>query len=109
MIDLPADCQPATAKTVVIEIRDASLADAPSIVVASRRIHDVVLKPSGTVRTQLTLPDGISGGQTTLIVRAFVSMDGSEQIKPGDLLTTSFNTLPVDVDNPTVSFPVQRI
>lgn len=98
-----------TAKTVLVEIRDASLADAPSRVVAHSRLHDVGLKPNGQIKARLSLPDGIGGGQTTLIVRAFVSMDGSEQIKQGDLLTTAFVELPMDMENPALNVPVQRI
>lgn len=86
-IVLPAGAPSVTAKLVLIEARDVSLADAPSVVVAEQRLTDVPLRPNGQIGFRILVPDVESN--RTLSLRVHVSPDGSGHAKSGDLLTTA--------------------
>ncbi len=81
---LPPDAPATTAALVRIEIRDTSLADAPSTLVAETALRGVPLGPGGRIpfRIDADLPPG-----RALTLRVHVSLDGAPATKPGDLLT----------------------
>lgn len=106
-IDLPSDISGAKAKTVLVEVRDTSLADAPSSLLAQRQLHDIQLIPNGHLETAISIPN--KSPQQVLTVRVHVSMDGSGDIKPGDLLTTSYIEVPNNQMGHRLSAPVTRI
>lgn len=91
-IVLPANTPSVTAKLVIVEARDVSLADAPSVVVAEQRLDDVSLRPNGQIGFELLVPEVESN--RTLSLRVHVSSDGSGFAKSGDLLTTANFTIP---------------
>ena len=89
---MPANAATGAAKLVLIEVRDVSLADAPSVVVAEQRLTNVALKPNGQIGFKLAVPEVASN--RTLSLRAHVSIDGSGLAKSGDLLTTASYSIP---------------
>lgn len=84
---LPANAPSVTAKLVLIEARDVSFADAPSVVVAEQLLTDVPLRPNEQIGFKLLVPEVESN--RTLSLRVHVSPDGSGRAKSGDLLTTA--------------------
>jgi putative lipoprotein len=91
-LTLPANVPATSAGLVLVEVRDVSEADAPSVVVAELRLRDVPLAPHGQIPFQLRVPDVPSN--RVLSVRAHISTDGSGQVKAGDLLTIAHLPVP---------------
>ena len=91
-IVLPENAPAGTAKLVVIEARDVSRADAPSVVIAEQRLTNVAVKPNGQVGFKLAVPE--VEPNRTLSVRVHVSFDDSGRTKEGDLLTTASYSIP---------------
>lgn len=91
-ITLPANTPATKAGQVIIEVRDISLADAPSVVVAEQRLNEVALKPNGQIKFKLPVPE--VEANRSLSLRAHVSLDGSDRVDAGDLLTTANYPVP---------------
>lgn len=106
-IVLPSNVSGKHAKSVLVEIRDASLADVPSVLLAKNLLHDVALMPNGNLEIELEVPP--TSANQVLIVRVHISMDGSGQIKPGDFLTTSFVEVPHNLESDRLTVPVALI
>jgi uncharacterized lipoprotein YbaY len=106
-VDLPANTPKRKAGSVLVEVRDISLADAPSTVVAEQRLEDVPLEPNGQIGFKLQVPD--VEPNRTLSLRAHVSMDGSGQVKSGDLLTTAHHPVPSTGTPDSLEIPVVAI
>jgi hypothetical protein len=104
---LPSNIPGGVAKSVLAEIWDASLADAPAVLLAQSRLRAAVLMPGGHLEAELTVPP--TSTKQTLIARVHISMDGSEQVKPGDLLTTSFVEVPHQLEQAGLVVPVTQI
>jgi len=106
-IALPPNTVVGVAKSVSAEIWDASVADAPAVLLTSALLHDVTLMPNGSLKTELkTAP---ADAQQTLIARVHISMDGNKQVKPGDLLTTSFIEIPPTLGKDRLTVPVNMV
>jgi putative lipoprotein len=86
-VRLPADAPSATAALVLIEVRDTSLADAPSVVVAAKTIRGVTIHPGGTIPFAIDVPNALTG--RALSLRVHVNLGGANYVQPGDLLTTA--------------------
>ena len=86
-IVLPGDSPAAAAGLVLAEVRDVSLMDMPSTVVAEWRRSDVAVVPGGRIPFDLEVPEVQQG--RSLSLRAHVSFDGSGVLRPGDLLTVT--------------------
>ncbi len=106
-ITLPPDIDDGLAKTVSAEIWDASLADAPAVMLSKILLRDVALTPNGNLETELDSP--LTSAKQTLIARVHISMDGSQQIKPRDLLTTHFIEIPPELGKSRLNVPVSLI
>src|SRR5215468_10862767 len=91
-IVLPANAPTVNADQILIEVRDISLADAPSTVIAHERLDDVALKPNGQVRFKIPVPEVESNRRLSL--RVHVNLDGSGRTNSGDLLTTASHPIP---------------
>ena len=72
---------------LVVEARDVSEADAPSVVVARTRLDDVPVEPGGSIPFELEVPE--VGRGRSLSLRAHASPDCEDDVRPGDLLTTA--------------------
>ena len=96
---LPPDAPRGRAGALIVEARDTSVMDAPSVVVATTRAEDVVVEPGGRAPFELDVPDTDAG--RTLSVRAHVSYDGSPAVATGDVISVTHIPLPPagDVDD----------
>ncbi|UZJ33133.1 YbaY family lipoprotein [Streptomyces endophytica] len=86
LVALPADTPVTRAARVLVEVRDVSLADAPSTVVAAQVQTDVPLAPHGRVPFRVDVPDLDPKGAYGL--RVHVDVSGSGSLEVGDLITT---------------------
>ncbi len=91
---LPADSPTKKAGLVIVEVRDVSVADAPSTVVAERHLKNVSLKPNGRIKFEIPVPE--LSDKRTYSLRVHVSHDGSTVVKSGDLLTTAHYPVPAE-------------
>ncbi len=89
---LPLDAPETRAGLALIEVRDVSLLDAPSVVVAEERLEDVRLEPGGAVPFSVETPE-VAATQS-LSLRVHISIDGSGRVQTGDLLTTRHYPVP---------------
>jgi putative lipoprotein len=89
---LPEDAPESDAADVLIEVRDVSLADAPSVVVAQERLDRVPIGPGEVIEFSLQVPE--VDPRRRLSLRVHVDVDGSGRVSTGDLLTTSSNPVP---------------
>ena len=89
---LPANTPAVTAEHVLIEVRDVSLADVPSTVVAEERLDEVILRPNGEIEFDLPVPD--VAANRTLALRVHVDIKGTGRVDSGDLLTTVHYPVP---------------
>ncbi|QEH38133.1 hypothetical protein OJF2_67310 [Aquisphaera giovannonii] len=92
---------------MVVEVRDVSRADAPSLVVAEDARDDVVVDPGEPLRFALQVPDVEPG--RSLSLRVHVSCDGSPGVKRGDLLTTASHPIPPRGDRSSLRVPVKVV
>jgi putative lipoprotein len=92
-IVLPADAPEREAKTVLIEVRDVSVADAPSQVVATTRLANIECRPNERIPFELPTPE--APASRMLAVRVHVDWDGDGSVSSGDLLTTESIPVPV--------------
>lgn len=91
-IALPANCPEFREAVVLIEVRDVSLADAPSLVVVQRRLKGVNIRSGGFVPFSLGVPE--VSETRSLELRIHISLSNSDQVKHGDLLTTTSIPIP---------------
>lgn len=91
-IVLPANAPTVSAGQILVEVRDISLADAPSTIVAQQRLSNISLKPNGQIRFEITVPEVESN--RTLSLRVHVNLDESGRVRSGDLLTTANYPIP---------------
>lgn len=90
---LPEDMHEADASDVLIEVRDVSLADAPSVVIAEKRLGPLPLRPGEAIEFTIEEVPEVEP-RRRLSVRIHVDLDGSGRVTPGDLLTTTSNPVP---------------
>lgn len=104
---LPTDAPTTVAGLVVVEVRDVSLMDVPSVVVADWRKRDVAIGPGARIPFDFDVPERDPG--TSLSVRAHVSLDGSGDARRGDPMSVS--TVPVASigDLPRIEVPTSVI
>ncbi len=91
-IILPEKTPPVNAGQVIIEVRDISLTDVPSQLIAEKRLDNVTLKPHGQIDFSILVPE--VEANRTLTLRVHISLDGSGRVKSGDLLTTAIYPIP---------------
>jgi hypothetical protein len=103
---LPADAPAVDAGLVLVEIRDISLMDAPSVVVADWRQDRVPILSGARIPFELDVPERAPG--SSLSARAHVSLDGSGVVRKGDLISATIVPVPATgetgpIDVPTVT------
>jgi uncharacterized lipoprotein YbaY len=104
---VPAGIEGFPAASVHVEVRDATLADAPSVLLASRTYDGVAVRPGARLPFALTVADAPEHALLSLRVHVDVAGDGA--VASGDLLSTRFHPLPtsgpVDLDVPLTAIP----
>jgi hypothetical protein len=91
----------------LVEVRDVSLMDAPSIVVAETRAADVPIEPGRRIAFELSAPDAEPG--RSLAVRAHLSLDGTPGVSAGDLISVTHLPLPSSGDVDSLEIPVHIV
>jgi uncharacterized lipoprotein YbaY len=104
---LPPDAPRSTAVLLLVEVRDVSLMDAPSVVVAETRAGDVAIEPGGQIPFDLAAPDALPGH--SLAVRAHLSLDGTAAVSSGDLVSVTHLALPSSGDSDGMEIPVRIV
>ena len=106
---LPADAPGATSGTVLIELRDVSVADAPSTVVASTKKQKVKLAPGRRIPFTFKAPEA-PGRRLALRVQidGGASHTRSRASAPSTYLTTQSITVQPDGDVKGIVVPVQK-
>lgn len=85
-VAFPADATKGIAHRVIIELRDVSLQDQASSVLATTLLHDVAVGPDSRVAFSLTAPRG--DRNRALAVRVQVDMVAGKSYAVGDYLST---------------------
>lgn len=104
---LPPQAAAGAAKLILIEVRDISLADAPSVVVAELRLRDVALGPGRRIPFSLAVPE--VEPSRSLALRVHIDRDADGRVSPGDLLTTTIYPIPPRGAPPPLSVAVSAI
>ena len=86
-IVLPADTPTGEYPRIRVEVRDVSVADAPSIVVAATELRDVTVGPGTMLAFELPVPE--QDRSRSFSVRVHASRDGSPSTQQGDLVSTA--------------------
>jgi putative lipoprotein len=107
VVELPADAPDASAGVLLVEARDVTLQDAPSVVVAEARLPDVHIEPGSRVPFELQVPDAPAGH--TLAMRVHVSMDGTPAVSHGDGLSVTHIPVPPAGDVDDIEVPVRIV
>ena len=84
-IILPDNAPKAVAEMILIEVRDISVLDAPSVVIAQQHLKKVEITPNKGVAFKVAVPE--VEAHRMLSLRVHVSLDGSGNAQSGDLLT----------------------
>lgn len=103
-IILPEKIPTVNAAQVIIEVRDISLADVPSQVIAQKRLDNAALKARGRIKFSIAVPE--VAANRSLALRVHISLDGSGRTKAGDLLTTAIYPVPSTGTPPPLEVPV---
>jgi uncharacterized lipoprotein YbaY len=106
-IVLPQDAPEGKARLALVEARDVSVMDAPSVVVAERRSADVPIGPGKRIPFELEVPE--AGGGRTLALRAHVSVDGTTAVSRGDAISVTHIPLPETGDVDGLEVPVRLV
>lgn len=85
---MPRNATARGAAELLVQIEDVSRADAPSKVVAEKRIPNPKLEPGEAVPFELEVPEEAIDEKAIYSVRAHVDVSGSGEVEEGDLLST---------------------
>lgn len=92
MLKFPASAAPGVASRVLLEVRDVSVADQPSVVVASQELRGVPVAPDTSVHFELSVPN--MPPQRSLSMRVQVNMSPGPPTPAGEYLTTAATAVP---------------
>jgi len=106
ILTLPADAPVGTAGRTAIRVRDVTRADLPELVHESL-VPGLPVAPGDSVPFTFQIDDVDSGRQLNLEVH--MDMDGSDNLTPGDLITTECVPVLVDGAESEVRVPLTRI
>jgi hypothetical protein len=110
----PADTPAAVASRVLVEVRDVSVQDEASVVIASKVMHNVSLAPNARVPFELASASVPAGRSLSLRVQVDMhelrddSASGRSHAS-GDFLTTTDNPVPASGDALALTVRVAKI
>ncbi|HEV2766251.1 MAG TPA: YbaY family lipoprotein [Acidimicrobiales bacterium] len=79
---------PDAAASVVVHVEDVSRADAPSQVVAERRLDGVLLRAGQVLPFEIEVPASLIDERRSYSVAAHLGVSLTDQVEVGDLITT---------------------
>ncbi|HEX5826363.1 MAG TPA: YbaY family lipoprotein [Candidatus Limnocylindrales bacterium] len=102
---VPAEARPGTG-LMLVEARDVSVMDAPSVVVAEQRVPAARVEPGERLSFELAVPESDPG--RSLSLRVHLSYDGTPTVSSGDAISVVHIPIPAagDVDDLEVSVRV---
>ena len=106
-IIFPVDAGAGVASQITVELRDVSMQDAVSTVVASKTIDRVKIGPNLRMPFELSAP--ASAKNRSLSMRVQVSMKANSQSATGDFLSTVATPVATDGDVHSISVPVSKL
>lgn len=95
---------PSTTALMIVEVRDTSLADSPSTVIAAIRLPNTVVAPHLHSPFELVAPE--VPARNRLSLRCHVSLAGDGVVAAGDLLSTESIPVPPTGDADALSVPL---
>jgi uncharacterized lipoprotein YbaY len=104
---VPAGTEPGTAARMLVEVRDAALADAPSVLLAAQVYERVPLRAGDLLPFALDVPD--VPARAVLSLRVHVDVDGDGTVRAGDLLSTRFHPVPTAAAAAELVVPLTRM
>lgn len=104
---LPENTPKTKQARVLIEVRDVSMADAPSTIVAHEYIDKVALGPDREIPFQLSVPE--VAPNRSLALRVHIDIARKGQVSAGDLLTTAHIPIAATGTQATLKVPVTLI
>lgn len=107
-IVLPPDAPEVRSGLVLVEARDVSVMDAPSVVLAEQRLTDVAIRPGQRIPFELSVPE--AGAGRTLALRAHISLDGrTDVVSRGDALSVTHIPVQPTGDVDDLEVPVRMV
>ena len=106
-IVVPEGVAPGPPATVHVRVEDVSLADAPSVTVASAVLPNVPMPPDAPVAFWLVV--GGFDPSRTYSVRVHVDRDGDGRVSTGDLVSTSHHGVLTRGAGTEVTVPVSVV
>lgn len=85
---LPLEGVPERAATVVVQVEDVSRADAPSRVIAERRLDQVLLRAGEVLAFEIEVPAELIDERRSYSVAAHLGVSLTDHVEVGDLITT---------------------
>jgi putative lipoprotein len=85
---LPPEGVPDGAATVVVQVEDVSRADAPSQVIAERRLEGVLLRAGEALPFEVEVPAEAIDERRSYSLSAHLGVSLSDHVQSGDLITT---------------------
>lgn len=85
-VSLPPDTPAGPAAYILVEVRDVSRADAPSVVVGAQVQRDIELAPGGRVPFSVKVPD--LDPTASYGLRVHIDISGTGTLRTGDLIST---------------------
>lgn len=107
VIAFPDNAGEALSGTILIEVRDVSLQDQASCVMAQTTLKSVAITPGGHVPFELQAPAVASS--RSLAMRVQVSMHADKVYVPGDFLSTTHIAVPAEGDVSALVVPVTKL
>jgi hypothetical protein len=106
-IAFPSDAVSGIASRITIELRDVSLQDQPSTIVASKTLRDARISANRRVPFELEAPSVAAG--RSLAMRVQVDMLPNQSHATGDYLSTVSISVPIAGDVHGLLVPVTRL
>jgi putative lipoprotein len=106
-IVFPPNAPSGTAARVLLELRDVSMQDEASVVLAKMVLRKVAVGPNARVPFEFMAPTADSG--RLLSMRVQVDMDNEGSSATGDLLSTVAISVPVSGEVKSISAPVTKL
>lgn len=106
-IALPARASLGEAALITIELRDVSLQDQASTVLASTTLNKVRISPGGRIPFELEAP--AAAGHPSLALRVQVDMQATQSHASGDFLSTEATPVPAAGEVRALVVPVTQL
>jgi uncharacterized lipoprotein YbaY len=96
--------------TLIVRIEDVSSLDAPSRVIAERRVETVPLRGAGaSLPFEISVPRAAVQQQRQYSVRVHLDLSGSGEVSRGDFVSTQSHPVLTENSGTLVQVPVRQV